>query len=263
MGPKILQTEAANSSSKTDVLRIVPFIRLGNLLAPIEGRPWPWTLEPRGRHAHLLSELWEAFVAEFPGPAEALGWYEPAGSHEEPGGGTTQAFRPTRQAGEFVAGGSRWLVTDPLELYRLAHGAAFSLRAVALAAIGPATHAVVSLGPGVAPQLHVGPDRIVRRGRDPLYDGLVEALDGFDARRLRLCPICARVFYADRRNKLACTAQCRDTNNSRRYRERAHVYEAKRAEREFAEGQAAAGLVEVKSSDGIGASNGQTGFSAT
>src|SRR5262249_23619062 len=68
---------------------------------------------------------------------------------------------------------------------------------------------------------------------DPLYDTFFEALDGFDANRIRLCPIYRRIFFADRRNELACSDRCQDTNNARRYRERVHVYEANRAKREF------------------------------
>jgi len=55
-------------------------------------------------------------------------------------------------------------------------------------------------------------------------------LDGIEANRIRLCPICKGIFWAGRRDKSACSPQCSLTLRQRRLREN-RAYSKRKQER--------------------------------
>ncbi len=76
--------------------------------------------------------------------------------------------------------------------------------------------------------IEIGPDGAMT----PVPDFLTRvrrALDGCDARRIRQCPICLRLFVALRSDRWACSARC--TNARRQRLHRSEKYRTERAQR--------------------------------
>lgn len=61
-----------------------------------------------------------------------------------------------------------------------------------------------------------------------LLDGFREALTGADPRRIKVCPICGRFFWAQRLDKSACSPPCLNTARVRRHRAKSQQYELAR-----------------------------------
>jgi hypothetical protein len=67
--------------------------------------------------------------------------------------------------------------------------------------------------------LHMGPDP---------HDDFREDLRATEIFRIRRCPVCANLFYANRTDTGACSPKCRLVNRVRTYRDRAREYEDNR-----------------------------------
>lgn len=85
-------------------------------------------------------------------------------------------------------------------------------------------------------EVAVNHDRTIRVVNDPLYQDFVEALNGKDATRIRICPECGRLYLAARKHKQACSSACRVRKwrrlHTEQWEQRQANYEAMRAERE-------------------------------
>jgi hypothetical protein len=70
-------------------------------------------------------------------------------------------------------------------------------------------------------QMHVGADHIIEiiePAPDVLERYLLPALKGCDARRIRECPSCLRLFIAKRHDQIACERRCANLLRVRRFR---------------------------------------------
>jgi hypothetical protein len=85
--------------------------------------------------------------------------------------------------------------------------------------------------PFVAPRIQIMPDGRSRVAQDLLHDAILPALavevsrdprqpHGPDARRLKICPVCDRLFVAKRQDQTSCSGQCANTNRQRCFRDR-------------------------------------------
>lgn len=62
---------------------------------------------------------------------------------------------------------------------------------------------------------------ITKEGLISLKDDILfKALEGIAARRLRICEVCERIFWANRLDKEGCSGRCNQTLRSRRKREK-------------------------------------------
>jgi hypothetical protein len=50
-------------------------------------------------------------------------------------------------------------------------------------------------------------------------DGFTQTVQGLKADRIRECPVCGRIFWANPKSKMACSPRCRNLHNVRRHRE--------------------------------------------
>lgn len=83
----------------------------------------------------------------------------------------------------------------------------------------------------VVPRIQIMPDGHSRIARDLLHDAILPALatevsresrqpHGPDARRVKICAVCDRLFVAKRHDQAACSGQCANTNRQRCFRSR-------------------------------------------
>jgi hypothetical protein len=99
-----------------------------------------------------------------------------------------------------------------------------------IAASGEITLAKVSLA-GVPPvELLVGRDGLISRTMNFFHDQFLPALQGCDVRRIKVCPICNRLFVALRHDQPACSRKCANARRAREFRKRSKAYEANRLE---------------------------------
>ncbi len=84
----------------------------------------------------------------------------------------------------------------------------------------------VRFAPTLAPMLAVA-DGTIRRVAD-VADAVIATLDGKRAERVKRCPVCSRLFVAQRIDRSACSTRCTTVLNVRRWRERQRQYERNR-----------------------------------
>jgi hypothetical protein len=101
-----------------------------------------------------------------------------------------------------------------------------SLREVATAAAQlPKEGTRVQLNDPVMPWTQIrlsGSGCIELSDPDPLtkiWTDFLQSLNGCDAKRIRICPVCEKIYWAARVTRLACSKEC---NNTRRQRELRH-----------------------------------------
>ncbi len=61
-------------------------------------------------------------------------------------------------------------------------------------------------------------------------DQFLPALEHCDVRRIRLCPICDKLFFALRLDQQACSLECGRAHRAREFRRKAKLYEQNRKE---------------------------------
>ncbi len=76
----------------------------------------------------------------------------------------------------------------------------------------------------------VGADGRISSSVDFVRDQVLPALVGCDVRRIKVCPVCDRLFLALRLDQPACSRQCGHTLRSRKFRLNAPRYEKNRKE---------------------------------
>ena len=67
-------------------------------------------------------------------------------------------------------------------------------------------------------EIRVRPDHIIEPAPDVLETCLRRALVGCDARRIRECPVCGRLFIAKRHDQIACEKRCANLVRVQRFR---------------------------------------------
>lgn len=68
------------------------------------------------------------------------------------------------------------------------------------------------------------------RTMDFYRDQLLPALQDLDKQRLKICPICDKLFVALRTDQPTCSAACGNTHRARQFRQKAKQYESNRKE---------------------------------
>jgi hypothetical protein len=119
-----------------------------------------------------------------------------------------------------------------------------SLREVARAAAQlPKEGTRIQLHDPVMPWTQVrlsGSGRIELSDPDPLakvWTDLLQSLNGCEAKRIRICPVCENLYWAARITRPACSKECNNTRRQRELREklsllkRAEIARQRRAER--------------------------------
>jgi hypothetical protein len=103
------------------------------------------------------------------------------------------------------------------------------LRELARAVAANERFATVPIPSAQMPVIEVSGGKLLVQ-TDLIVHHLLPALDGIDAHRLRICPVCDRLFVARRRDQLGCDAKCGDAEYMRRYRspEKKQQYEQNR-----------------------------------
>jgi hypothetical protein len=91
------------------------------------------------------------------------------------------------------------------------------LRDLARAIAADQRFATVAIPSGQMPVIELSGGTL-RVQTDLIVHHLLPALDGIDAHRLRICPVCDRLFVARRRDQLGCDAKCGNAEYMRRYR---------------------------------------------
>jgi hypothetical protein len=220
---------------------LAQFVVLANLLDDLRPTdrvlPFPGDILATSRESEFLHELFTAAALALPSDeevdplslAQALmrlsrlvpqlstdgGRYGPWRTIKYIAGG--QENRMTRAEPPYASirsGDEKYVLATPEAVYRIAFAAWTSLRAIPLLAnlgegeIGLQTPAVYS----------IDSDGRLRRQPDPVSDVLARALDGADARRIRRCPICLKIFLANRRDKGACSDRCLNANRQKKWR---------------------------------------------
>lgn len=68
---------------------------------------------------------------------------------------------------------------------------------------------------------HATEVRINHKGKITFKNnGIINALEGIDAARLRICPVCEKIFWANRLDKIGCSTKCNQTLRTRKKREK-------------------------------------------
>jgi len=233
------------------------FIEFANLLDPNAELPDPRELEPEGRHAGLLAELGQKFCHRFR-PRRVLSRKElDAASVEirsemeaDPRWKTRraelrrviakqkrEAFGRSRQAWSEFADyftydeSQEALYRGPelLRLYRLFFNVRRTLRGLADAGRkltdGTETPPFVLDLPPVIPTVLIG---VAGKARtfywNEFYDHFMRVFEDADVGRIRVCPACGRLYWANPSHKGACD-QHLGLERVRRHREKQHQYE--------------------------------------
>jgi len=120
----------------------------------------------------------------------------------------------------------------PEPLYEAAYTVRAALRTIARAAMAQRKDAIDLALPMPRIRAQILPGGIIRTGADFYRDFFLDALDGFDARRIRECPECLRLFIARREDQSACgsPAPCANRLRQREFR-KSHPAYHKRHER--------------------------------
>jgi len=82
----------------------------------------------------------------------------------------------------------------------------------------PPGYVSIVLSDKVPIQIRVRADHIIEPAPDLLETCLRPALVGCDARRIRECPVCVRLFIAKRHDQVACEKRCANLVRVRRFR---------------------------------------------
>jgi hypothetical protein len=237
--------------------RLAAFVALANLLERRhlagERLPRPWQPEETAKSAGVLHEIYMQAAKLFPSrhrvsaarrrvvanPETMRAAIASLAAHRRGPAkiGPHTVSRPladgtqcVRLEGPFVALPGYPADAPPLfleDVYRVAHASWWLLRGLAALA-WTRTHpdprrvdvqgANVSSLPGTV--LTIDDDGRVLRNADPALDELARLLDGVEAARLRRCASCNLLFFADRKDKPACSPTCLATNRQRKWRAR-------------------------------------------
>jgi hypothetical protein len=201
---------------------LIKFIDLANLLPADAELPDPRELEPAGKHAALLAEIAEKFYRRF------LPRRPPSRRELE------RKFEPNPNSPFFgYYGGQAVSVPAELRLYPFF----WTVRAIlrSLAEAGRAMTEGTTRGatgfplPPIVPLVRIEPDGTLRMGEfwDDVHSTFAPALEGADVRRIKTCPACGKLFWANPSHKGACDEHLGSVR-IRRYREKQKQYEQTR-----------------------------------
>lgn len=163
----------------------------------------------------LIAPFWETALAAFPAAPFASKLWGYTGT-------TKVVVIPTRRND-----GLPVMFNNPQRLLEAVAALVTTLRRLASEVAAPPSSGPVELPITVAPpRYQIMPNGSAAFGPDLFLDVVIPAIGeaGADLRRVKLCTVCIRLFFARRHDSLACSQKCANLQRVRRFRHKQSQY---------------------------------------